>query len=200
MNLATLTFTNLDTQALSISKMTYQQAEIQMKAVEAACKETDTSSFVYIVLRVDTWKNLARDLFLPSFVHIAMRMNDMASMIFVSFFAIIFDLATLTARLVTLPFVYSAKLTSHKNHPLTKWLENESDDIRYADRLRIRIEDPLNKELEKKEAEYKEAKYKEAQKKEVEIKVARNNPKLEFVVSTGKLHKIENDGKKTIWD
>ena len=120
-----LTFKNLDNNFTLKSQTVenFDKIKAEFETVKEACKPTASLSFL-MVSRVDTWKNLAKDLFLPTFINRALRVENLVGAIFASFFAIILDLATLPFRLLTLGPVYSERL----NHPLSMFLKKYANE------------------------------------------------------------------------
>lgn len=68
----------------------------------------------------------AKDLFLPSFVNSALKVEDTTARVFSSIFAIILDIATLPLRVITLipRAIYNA-CTSPKEHPLIPYFKEK---------------------------------------------------------------------------
>jgi len=80
-----------------------------------------------IPLRTDNWKDFAKDIFLPTFVNHALRINNFVLRIFASIFALTLDVITFIPRVIVSPFraIYNHK--NHKNkikHPLISLIEN----------------------------------------------------------------------------
>ncbi len=55
-------------------------------------------------LRMDSWQHFAEDFFLPTFVHYALKVNQVALKVIASIFAIALDVITLPIRFITAPF------------------------------------------------------------------------------------------------
>lgn len=78
-----------------------------------------------IPLRTDSWKDFAKDLFLPTVVNHAIKTDGIVLKVFASLFAIALDVVTFIPRLVISPFkaVYDRK---HKTeHPLATLIKNK---------------------------------------------------------------------------
>lgn len=78
-----------------------------------------------IPLRTDNWKDFAIDLFLPTFINHAIKVDNIALKIIASLFAIALDIITFIPRLVASPFraIYNNK---HKSeHPLEGLLKDK---------------------------------------------------------------------------
>lgn len=80
-----------------------------------------------IPLRTDNWKDFAKDFFLPTFVNHALKVDRLASRIFVSFFAIILDVFTFIPRLIASPFAVIYNYKNKSDHPLINLIKDNSD-------------------------------------------------------------------------
>jgi hypothetical protein len=56
---------------------------------------------MFIPVRTDSLKNLCKDMFLPSFIYVALKSNGLASKIFLGIITLALDIITLPIRLVT---------------------------------------------------------------------------------------------------
>lgn len=76
----------------------------------------------FVLIRTNSWKNIAKDLFLPSFVNQIEKTHHIA----LKLFALITDLLTLPIRLIGLYFRYK-KNSQHpkESHPLYQYLLKE---------------------------------------------------------------------------
>lgn len=94
----------------------------------------------FIPIRTNNFSTLAKDLFLPTFINHAIKIDSFAFRIFSSFFAIILDILTLIPRSIATPFRI---LHNDKNkHPLIKLISANSDssDFEKFSLLNIKIE------------------------------------------------------------
>jgi len=79
------------------------------------------------VIRTDTLKNFATDLFLPTFINCAQRVHQLAGKITAGIFFFILDCATLPLRLITLlPRAIISLLYTKENHPAYRFLQQHS--------------------------------------------------------------------------
>ena len=80
-------------------------------------------------LRTNNPKNFSKDLFLPTFVNFALKVNNVALKLFAAIFAIAFDIITFPVRLVVTPFrVIYNHLNPEKKHPLFSLIEDADKD------------------------------------------------------------------------
>ena len=129
----TLTFKNLDNNFVQVYPVDGRISEQIDKKIAEMRNVINESTYWGVVSRVDTWKNLAKDLFIPTLAIYALRVNNIVAAIFASFFAIVLDLLTLPLRLITLPFNYSMKLDS----PVTKFLQEHANELCEVDYLEV---------------------------------------------------------------
>lgn len=80
-----------------------------------------------IPLRTQYPKDFLKDLFLPTFLHFSLKINNMALKIIGSIFAVMLDITTFPIRLITTPFriYYNYKYPDEK-HPLIHLIEDQS--------------------------------------------------------------------------
>lgn len=79
------------------------------------------------VIRTDTIENFATDLFLPTFINCAQRVQQLAGKITAGIFFFIVDIATLPLRMITLlPRVIISLLYTKENHPAYQFLQRHS--------------------------------------------------------------------------
>lgn len=73
-------------------------------------------------LRTQNSTEFAQDLFLPTFVHVALQVNNIVLKVIVSILTIVLDVMTLPIRFIATPFrmYYQAHYPEEKNHPLTQ--------------------------------------------------------------------------------
>jgi hypothetical protein len=86
-----------------------------------------TCEFSFIPIRTDNWCDFAKDLFLPTFINGALRIDHLICRIFVSIFAIAIDLVTLASRLVTAPFRAIYNCANKSEHPIIPLIANHDD-------------------------------------------------------------------------
>lgn len=80
-----------------------------------------------IPLRLDNWKDFAKDLFLPTFINFALKVNNIALKIFASPFAIAFDVLTLIPRLLLTPLRFHYNGKNKQEHPLVALIKDKPD-------------------------------------------------------------------------
>lgn len=98
---------------------------------------------IFIPLRTDCWKNFAKDLFLPTFINRAIKVDGIGQRVILSVIAIFIDVCTFIPRLISSPFraVYNQK--TKVEHPLISLIKDDddpSDPVLKLDALEIKIE------------------------------------------------------------
>lgn len=84
----------------------------------------------FIPIRTQNWPILAKDLFLPTFINRALKIDNVALRVFASCFSIILDLMTLIPRLITTPFRISYNNKQNRNnHPLLRVVNIDLDSL-----------------------------------------------------------------------
>lgn len=81
-------------------------------------------------LRTDNFKDFAIDLFLPTFVHFAQKINNFAQKLFASVCAIAFDLLTFPVRLLTAPFrIHYNYKHPEEEHPMMQLIPATKESV-----------------------------------------------------------------------
>ncbi len=78
-----------------------------------------------IPLRTENWQNFAKDLFLPTFIHRALKVDNLIMRMIASLFAIILDVATLPIRFLTAPFRVYVNLKNPSTHPIEELIKDK---------------------------------------------------------------------------
>ncbi len=79
----------------------------------------------FIPIRTNSWPIFAKDLFLPTFINRALKVDNIVLRILASCFSIILDLITFMPRLIRYKFSYNKQ--NREDHPLLKLLNIKSD-------------------------------------------------------------------------
>lgn len=95
----------------------------------------------FIPIRTNSWHFLAKDLFLPTFINRAIKVDNIVLRILASCFAIILDVITLLPRLIATPFRIVHNRNSN-DHPLFKLVKTKPDssEIEKFGLLKIKID------------------------------------------------------------
>lgn len=112
----------------------------EMEKVEklSAIKTINPFLATLIPVRTHNWKSFSKDLFLPTLINHAIKVNDAAGKIFAIIGAIILDLLTLPVRLVMASIrVFSSN--KKENHDLYKFLKDKGVSKEILDTAKVRL-------------------------------------------------------------
>ena len=105
-----------------------------------------------ITVRTDTLGNFCQDFFLPTFIHHAMKTNDIGVKIITGFAFLIIDICTLPIRIITLlPRYYVNGQSPKEAHPLYRYLTAQKGvdlSFFFTDYIQLELETPRKTEQE----------------------------------------------------
>lgn len=115
-----------------------EEARIFLKTYGTSRQSWGVLQGLAVPFRTQNIKDLATDLFLPTFIHSALRIDNIALKLIASIFAIALDLVTMPIRFITTPFRMSdqAYYYPEEKHPLAL-------EIAQRTQPQIIVEDPV---------------------------------------------------------
>jgi len=80
---------------------------------------------IFVPARTDNWRDLTKDLLLPTFINHAFKIDHFVLKIFASIGAVVLDVLTIIPRLITSPFRAFYNYKTENTHPLISFIKTE---------------------------------------------------------------------------